>query len=222
MIYVMSDIHGCYDKYLEMLKLINFNENDKLYILGDVCDRGVHSMKILLHMMEQDNIIPIYGNHDVDALIHLEKIMNNTLEENRDYLFWLADGGKSTLNEFMNLKEKDKLKVINYLSDFRYYDNVIVNDKEYVLVHGGLGNFNISKSLEEYSLLELVNDRLDYDKVYYPNKIIISGHTPTIHIDRNMKGKIIKKHNHIAIDCGCVFGYGLGCICLNNMKEYYV
>ena len=73
MIYVMSDIHGCYEKYIEMLKLINFNDNDTLYVLGDVCDRGNNPMKILLHMMEYDNIIPLYGNHDVDALIHLEK-----------------------------------------------------------------------------------------------------------------------------------------------------
>ena len=41
-------------------------------------------------------------------------------------------------------------------------------------------------------------------------------------IDKNYKGKIIIKNNHIAIDCGCVFKCGLGCICLDNMKEYYV
>ena len=58
--------------------------------------------------------------------------------------------------------------------------------------------------------------------VYFDDKIIISGHTPTLHIDKNMKGKIIKKNNHIAIDCGCVFGYGLGCLCLDTMEEFYV
>ena len=39
--------------------------------------------------------------------------------------------------------------------------------------------------------------------------------------DEKYVGKIIK-NNHIAIDCGCVFGYGLGCICLDDMKEYYL
>ena len=33
MIYVMSDIHGMYDKYFEMLELINLREHDSLYIL---------------------------------------------------------------------------------------------------------------------------------------------------------------------------------------------
>ena len=39
MIYVMSDIHGKYDKFIKMLELIEFSENDELYILGDIFDR---------------------------------------------------------------------------------------------------------------------------------------------------------------------------------------
>ena len=34
MIYAMSDLHGCYDKYINMLEKINFSNNDTLYILG--------------------------------------------------------------------------------------------------------------------------------------------------------------------------------------------
>ena len=40
MIYVMSDLHGCFDKYLLMLEKIKLSEKDTLYILGDVVDRG--------------------------------------------------------------------------------------------------------------------------------------------------------------------------------------
>lgn len=28
--YVMSDIHGCYDEFINMLELINFNNEDEL------------------------------------------------------------------------------------------------------------------------------------------------------------------------------------------------
>ena len=48
MIYVMSDIHGCYEKYLKMLNKIKFSSDDTLYILGDVVDRGPEGMKALL------------------------------------------------------------------------------------------------------------------------------------------------------------------------------
>ena len=40
MTYVMSDIHGCYDKYQSMLAAIHFAADDTLYVLGDVLDRG--------------------------------------------------------------------------------------------------------------------------------------------------------------------------------------
>lgn len=45
--YVMSDLHGMYDKFISMLKQINFNSNDHLYILGDVLDRGDKSLEII-------------------------------------------------------------------------------------------------------------------------------------------------------------------------------
>ena len=47
MIYAMSDLHGCYDKYIKMLEKINFSNNDTLYVLGDIVDRGADGIKIL-------------------------------------------------------------------------------------------------------------------------------------------------------------------------------
>ena len=47
--YVISDIHGCYDKFINMLKLINFSEEDTLYILGDIFDRGDKPLQIRLY-----------------------------------------------------------------------------------------------------------------------------------------------------------------------------
>ena len=40
MTYCISDIHGEYGRYLEMLEKINFSDEDKLYVLGDVIDRN--------------------------------------------------------------------------------------------------------------------------------------------------------------------------------------
>ena len=37
--YVMSDLHGCYDEFLEMLEKIQFNEYDHLYIEELIGDR---------------------------------------------------------------------------------------------------------------------------------------------------------------------------------------
>lgn len=223
MIYVMSDIHGCYKEYIKMLELINFNDSDILYIIGDICDRGNNPMDILLHMMNHENIIPIYGNHDIEAYPFLVLEYNNQMNYyDRKFLWWLSQGGNTTLADFQKLSQKNQRKVLSYLEEFKYYEELTVNNTNYILVHGGLKDFDPNESLDEYDLYDLVWERPDYDKIYFEDKYIISGHTPTIHIDREMKGKIMNRNHHIVIDCGCVFGYGLGCLCLDTMEEYYI
>ena len=36
--HVISDIHGCYEKYIQLLEHIKFTEKDTLYVLGDIID----------------------------------------------------------------------------------------------------------------------------------------------------------------------------------------
>jgi serine/threonine protein phosphatase 1 len=50
--YVISDIHGEYDKFMELLDKIKLRETDTLYILGDILDRGPHPIKTLLKLMD--------------------------------------------------------------------------------------------------------------------------------------------------------------------------
>lgn len=46
MIYAVSDLHGCYDKYIKLLERLNMTSDDFLYILGDIVDRGSDGIKI--------------------------------------------------------------------------------------------------------------------------------------------------------------------------------
>lgn len=55
--YVMSDIHGNFKKFLLMLERIDFKEEDSLYILGDVIDRGTKGLSILDYI----NMLGIYN-----------------------------------------------------------------------------------------------------------------------------------------------------------------
>lgn len=54
----MSDIHGNYKKFRLMLERIDFKEEDTLYILGDVIDRGTKGLSILdyLNILGIDSI----------------------------------------------------------------------------------------------------------------------------------------------------------------------
>ena len=109
MIYVMSDIHGEYDKFKEVLKQINLQKEDLLYVLGDVVDRGPHPMEILLKMMEMPNVIPIAGNHELKALKCLRFLNQEITDESiddlekemlDDLMMWQMNGSKSTIDEY--------------------------------------------------------------------------------------------------------------------------
>ena len=62
--YVISDLHCHFDLLIKLLETISFSENDILYIIGDICDRGPDSLKILFYIQDHNNIILIKGNHE--------------------------------------------------------------------------------------------------------------------------------------------------------------
>ena len=47
----MSDIHGNLDRFEKVLKQIDLQDDDKVYILGDVIDRNPYGIEILLRIM---------------------------------------------------------------------------------------------------------------------------------------------------------------------------
>lgn len=52
MTYVLSDIHGHQDAFDSILSQISMTDEDQLYIIGDVIDRGPDSIELLQHMKE--------------------------------------------------------------------------------------------------------------------------------------------------------------------------
>lgn len=230
--YVISDIHGEYDMFVELLDLIKLKETDTLYILGDVLDRGPHPIRVLLRLMEMPNAVCIAGNHELMALKCLqflcEGIADVSIEDLDEKMLdnlvtWQYNGSKSTIDEFRRLNQDKQQAVIKFISELLIYEELVVNGKEYLLVHAGLGNYSPEKDIEDYSLKELVWDRADYRRKYFDEIIVVTGHTPTQYIEGNPRpGYIYRKNNHIAIDCGCYAPGGrLAAICLDTGEEFY-
>lgn len=230
MIYVMSDIHGMYDKYAEMLKLIQLSEQDTLYILGDIVDRGTQSMKILQDMMKRPNVKAIFGNHELMMADCIGWLMQAITEEsladiNETKLIklsdWMENGGHQTIQDFKTLSKREQNDIVDYLMEFTAYEEITVNHQQYFLVHAGLRNFEADKPLDEYDVNDFVWERPDWDIPYFTDKIVVVGHTPTQYISG--KSEIFIKNNFIAVDCGACFENGLlACICLDTMEEFYV
>ncbi len=226
MIYAVSDLHGCYDKYRKLLECLHMTSDDSLYILGDIVDRGSEGMKILLDLINRKNVFSCRGNHDHCAQILLRSFVlpddgyfADGLEE--AFRLWLFDGGSTTYDEFLKLDESEQRAVLRYLGSLPVYKKLTVGDQKFFLAHT-VPKKSKMLDIHNWKNSDFIMGEPEYEKTYFEDTIIITGHIPTGFIDPEYAGRIWKGNNHIAIDCGAVFGNPLGCICLDTMEEIYV
>lgn len=227
--YVVSDLHGCYDKFMKMLDLIGLKEEDTLYVLGDVVDRGPDSVGLIVRLASQKNVVTLMGNHDYLAALMLKTFgteerggtsLCGKPEAEELFEAWRGDGGETTWREFVKLTEQEKRVVLRFLGRLPVFAEIGVNGQAYHLSHTIPGRDRM-KDESDRGLSDFLFAAPEYGKVYYDDRILVTGHTPTGLIDPCSAGRIWKKNNHIAVDCGAVFGNPLGCICLDTGEEYY-
>ena len=242
MIYVMSDLHGLYDQYKQMLDKIGFKDADTLYVLGDVVDWGPQSMKLLQDMSMRANVIPLMGNHEYIAcdilkefLFDFDGLTRESLKKHFGWesehiseliTDWFAIGGKPTFEGFVKLPLDDREALYEYLLEFSLYETVKVNGSRYILTHSGLPDGATPYNLKDFDAYDFNTAGIDYNRKYFGDDIfIVTGHCPTKNfkdIDAAYRGRIYRANNHIAIDTGAVFGESMGCLCLDTGEEFYV
>lgn len=230
-LYVCSDLHGQYELYKTIVKQLK--DGDKLYILGDVIDRGPDGIKILQEIVQhQDQIELFVGNHEwmmIQALfLENEKVKQNWIRE--------ANGGRKTQEDFLKLSSEEQEKIRNLLLQATVHTEINVNGENIYLVHAKADQEterkkeNVTDYLNEgrkKKLDDSVWARVDDIKDKNSNEVwqeedigknnifTVIGHTPT---DDNK----IEVHNSYAIiDCGAT-NYGNGCLIrLNDGKTVY-
>lgn len=230
MTYAVSDIHGCYDKYKELLSLIEFRREDTLYVLGDVIDRGPDGLEILLDMMARPNVFPILGNHEFTAAVCLPRLLDDvtglrldTLDETfTDALQeWVLNGGSTTILGLAELDRETRREILDYLREMELYASLNVQGRRFLLTHAVPEHFSPDRKLKDYALGDFLFGRPDPGAVYFKNRILVFGHTPSRYLGGG--NRIFHGNGWLDIDCGCVFQGGrLGCLCLDTMEEFYV
>lgn len=230
--FVIGDIHGELDQLKKLIQEMNLNDEDNLYILGDVVDKGSSSIKTLQYLMSMPNCTCLAGNHELMMLENMKILLNeitdnfltNLSSEHLEQLAdWINNGGSKTISEFAKLSAKERKDIIDFIGEFEAFAEVEINGQQYLLVHAGINNFSREKGLDEYYIDDLVWTRPNYERAYFDNVIVITGHTPTQLIPENPRpGYIYKANNHIAMDCGACFPNGrLAGICLETGEEFY-
>lgn len=159
-------------------------------------------------------------SHERNYGFSIEELDSETLN---NLVTWQYNGSKTTIDEFRSLSREMQQEVLYFIKEFSIYEEVSVNGKDYLLVHGGLRNYWPGKDIDEYSLKELIWDRAEYDITYFEDVYVVTGHTPTQEISGNPRpGYIYQKNNQIAMDCGCNRPDGrLAALCLDTGEEFY-
>ncbi len=230
MVYVTSDFHGySLDKFRGFLDKVGFCDDDFLYILGDVIDRGPDGVKILKWLMLQPNVELLLGNHEAMLLacdflfdeITEDSISELTGEKLSTYRTWISNGGQDTLDALLGVSNEEIQCILEYLRERPLYETVTVNNKDFVLVHSGLGGFRKDKKLSEYTPTDLLWTRPSMNTRYFDDVMIVFGHTPTICYGNEYLGKIIKTDTWLNVDVGVGIGQNPALLCLDDMEQIY-
>lgn len=173
--YVCTDIHGCYDQLEYQLEHIGFNTStDRLFVCGDLIDRGLHHDKITQYIT-QNWLIPILGNHEMFLLAstfdveELSQYPTHEVEQflNRNKKFWYENGGS-----WWDDIDPDKQSVIKkYIRSLPFIIDLTVKGKTVGLIHAQIDCdwkeiIERIKKIPEHPAFWLFNKNLQYADLY--------------------------------------------------------
>ena len=243
-IYVCSDLHGQYTLFMKLLEKINFSDNDTMYIIGDLIDRGPKGIKLLKYLMNKNNIICTIGNHE-----HM--MWSYYRGHDHDYaMAWKhpGNGGDKTRNQFNNLNNKEQNKLLDYIENMYLQIEVKENNKTFLLSHSSFiidknttkwkdcSNFEVERTLWYSPWRQWEHERFEHYN--WDNRIHVIGHVPVQRIiyeenynlsekeQLKQANKLVEiiKDKVINIDGGCAYKSKnmfskAGIICM-NLSEY--
>ncbi len=239
-VYVVSDIHGLKDRYDFMLKELNLSEEDSLYILGDVIDRGKDGIAILQDIMKHKNMHMIIGNHEYMMLKYYRNLESNSCDLYDKLVaddLWNQNHNQYTKLAFEKLSHKKQQEILSFIEALPVaYTHINVNGEIYYLVHG-CPHDDLEKEiiyrencLGRLTVESYVWNRIGFSPNYFDDRCVIVGHTPTLFFQNQQpyevwfNGEDIMKSNVINIDCGCAANNKytrLGVIRLDDRKVFY-
>lgn len=220
-IYVVPDIHGEYNKLLNVMEKINEvrKPDETIVFLGDYIDRGDCSKDVVNYVFNlisnDDNIVALLGNHDDEFYNIMERVERLNIYDiewlSRYCVETLSSYGVSTLPLKYNSVEdnmrdnfdfiKKELIKFKKSDNYRKFKILMANcrkyykEGKYIFTHSGGVSY---KPVEEQSLDELLWSR-DF-KPRNDDYVYVCGHTPTNSREVERVGNILM------CDVGAAFG----------------
>jgi serine/threonine protein phosphatase 1 len=188
---VIGDVHGHYDTLMTLLDAIAPGGDDMVYFLGDLIDRGPQSAQVV-DFVKDSSYSCLLGNH--------EQMLLDILGDGEIYgpalQAWLYSGGHSTINSYGDAGvRQDHLDWMRTLPTY-------LDLGDTWLVHAGV---HPRIPLEKQTSEQFCWIRDEFHSIhqpYFPDKLIITGHTITFTLPGVVPGKIAQGPGWIDIDTG--------------------
>lgn len=224
MIYVLSDIHGHEKRFASILKQINLQPEDTLYVLGDVIDRHPGGIRILRQIMAMPNSKMLLGNHEYMMLRALGEPVDDNIDDGRAREHWYRNGGRLTHLHWKCIRKTLRREILDYLHNLPLQYSIEVNGQKYLLVHAATAEGFDGQLPYLNPTHYAVWKRLEAGQ-WDGEEILVFGHTPTRHYRDLWPMEIWHGENCIGIDCGCGYPEGgqgrLACLRLDDGKVFY-
>ncbi len=188
---VIGDVHGHYDTLMNLMEAIAPNQEDMVYFLGDLIDRGPQSAQVV-DFVKESRYISLMGNH--------EQMLLDILGDGEIYgpalQAWLYSGGHSTINSYGDKGvRQDHIEWMRTLPTF-------IDLQDTWLVHAGIHpRMPIEKQTSE-QFCWIRDEFNSMPQPYFPDKLIITGHTITFTLPGVLPGKIAQGRGWLDIDTG--------------------
>lgn len=148
-ILVIGDVHGCLEELLLLHhKAVKENDDEDFHwivLVGDLCNKGPQSARVVQHVRTQDRWLAVRGNHDNGALA--AALGDKERREKKTYQ-WVDDGTddddlqnqqQSDIPvEKATLSDEDVLFLADLPYTFRIPGSALGDSVDTVVVHAGL------------------------------------------------------------------------------------
>ena len=154
-IYVTSDAHGHLCALMEALDAAHIGEDDELYVLGDMIDRGPDPLGVIGLIRSLPNAHVIMGNHEELMLAAIEKVGDpqegafafEGLEnwQFMSWMDWMNNGGNVTSEQLAHLPKEEYDELLGWVRGLGHYACVSAGGRTYALVHAGIDAVRASR-----------------------------------------------------------------------------